>query len=477
MKEVAMKRLESTTSTKCALFVCALLVLSQVSNGGSLEPSAPPAGTMKPLDQVEPRIPITSVPYTISASGSYYLTKDMNMTSVGTAIDISASNVTIDLCGYSLIGPNNGIGIYCGISNQNVEIRNGTIRNFNIGIATPAGCDNWRIINIKASNNGNIGIVVDGSNALFDHCTANNNGGSGANKIGINATGSALITNCTANYNGAIGIKTGAGSTVINCTAKSNGTDGINTQDNSRISGCVANSNAAVGINAGSNCMLSDCIANSNANNGITIVDNSKVSGCTANNNTAKGINAGNNSTVTNSICNANSTYGISAGLYCTISNCTANGNTQRGIYAYDYSTVTNCTASQNATEGIYAMSYCTVTCNNAGNNQRTGIFCWSGKVIGNTASNNNQINDSTLAGIMIWGASQVKDNTLLNNKVTNIFVHDVGSTVEGNLVRGSTNGIKFDSGSNYYKDNRASGNTTPWVPSGSTDGGGNVSF
>ncbi|MHC4631817.1 MAG: hypothetical protein ACYS9C_11190, partial [Planctomycetota bacterium] len=50
--------------------------------------------------------PIPNLPYTISESGSYCLTQNLIHTDQLTnAIEVNADNVTIDLCGYSLIGP------------------------------------------------------------------------------------------------------------------------------------------------------------------------------------------------------------------------------------------------------------------------------------------------------------------------------------------------------------------------------------
>ena len=62
---------------------------------GLLTPPGAPAPTMKTLDQVEARTPISSAPFTISTSGSYYLTGNLTVTS-GTAITIAADQVTLD---------------------------------------------------------------------------------------------------------------------------------------------------------------------------------------------------------------------------------------------------------------------------------------------------------------------------------------------------------------------------------------------
>jgi hypothetical protein len=105
---------------------------------GSLTPPGAPAPTMKSLDQIEARTPISSAPYTISQPGSYYLTTNLNVTS-GDAIDINTNGVTLDLNGFTLFSTdpgNTGTGILLGSGLNDITIFNGHIRG---GITNNAG--------------------------------------------------------------------------------------------------------------------------------------------------------------------------------------------------------------------------------------------------------------------------------------------------------------------------------------------------
>src|SRR5579871_6315611 len=90
-----------------AVIVCATATSLLQSQGvfaqGSLTPPGAPAPTMKTLSQIERRTPISSIPYTISGPGSYYVTT--NLTGGGgstNGITISSGNVIIDLNGFSI---------------------------------------------------------------------------------------------------------------------------------------------------------------------------------------------------------------------------------------------------------------------------------------------------------------------------------------------------------------------------------------
>ncbi len=135
---------------------------------------------------------ITSAPYTITTPGFYYLGKNLDGT-----IDIHSDHVTLDLMGFTITGSGagSGYGVSIGGSSpmKNVEVRNGTIREFVYGIAAfftspPEMCH--KIINVRVIDNIDFGIYMPGSGHIIKGCTAYANGGTG-----IRCSNSLLINN------------------------------------------------------------------------------------------------------------------------------------------------------------------------------------------------------------------------------------------------------------------------------------------
>ncbi len=171
------------TKTKLVIILLALgctLTFLAFCMAEDTDPGLPPG----PVIRAEAK-PITELPYVISEPGSYCLTQNLTHTDRYTnAIEVDANNVTIDLGGYSIIGPTTSYnetcsGIYIDMHN-NVEIRNGTITNFPyIGIfgdiSDEVGENSGiRVISVRVMSTGAEGIVLWGLHHTIRNCTVTN---------------------------------------------------------------------------------------------------------------------------------------------------------------------------------------------------------------------------------------------------------------------------------------------------------------
>jgi parallel beta-helix repeat protein len=259
------------------LALAGLAAFSLMGYAGSLEPPTAPAPTMKTLDEVEPRVPIhaSDLPLTITEPNSYYLVEGVTFASTAThAITIECNDVTIDLMGYTLKGPDSGTksGIYMN-RRTNVEIRNGTIRDFYYGIheISTYGTQH-RVMNVRVMSNPYYGIRVVGVGHLIKDCTAAENG-----NIGIYAWYGSTVTGNTAYANGGNGIYGGEGNTVTGNTAYYNGVNGIYAGSGSTVTGNTAyqnnlsdNSNYA-GIQVNNGCLVKGNTVRLNNQNNIYV--------------------------------------------------------------------------------------------------------------------------------------------------------------------------------------------------------------
>ena len=220
---------------------------------------------------MEPRTPIdaTHTPgdlssvFKITTSGSYYLVANIDTgRSLGagiirlaeSGIRVSASDVTIDLNGFTISGGTNdlsGISVDSGL--KGITIRNGHINGFGVD-----------------------GINADGVNCgLYENLCLDNN-----KDDGLEVGSDTVIRNCRAVGNGDMGFVANSGVTITESVAQGNGDDGFLVGAAGVISRCVSRSNEGYGINAATACSISHCSVLDNRNDGIFASQRGNISDC-----------------------------------------------------------------------------------------------------------------------------------------------------------------------------------------------------
>ncbi len=277
---------------------------------GSLTPPGAPAPTMKTLDQIETRIPISGLPYSISAPGSYYITTNL-LVAVNNGIVITANNVTLDLNGFTISSIQNpattGKAIALGSGSgpvMNVTIRNGFITGgvtnngatfggsgFGYGIFQFGGQPsvNVHVSGVTVSGCLYVGIHLGGSNTVVESCSVNTAGSYG---IYAQTVADSIAQNC--------------GIYAIYATETANNCSGKGTGNGRGVSATTANNCHGTGAGSGSG------IIATNVNNcyGIASGTGDGVYAITANN--CHGTSASGNGLRCLQV--AQNCYGISTG-------------------------------------------------------------------------------------------------------------------------------------------------------------------
>ena len=184
-------------------------------------------------------------PFQITQPGSYRLTSDLVVASTtADAIDVSSGNVTLDLNGFSIVGPGSGSGVGIKANAQpQVRIRNGAVQGMgDMGLFLGPTC---AVERMRITNNGDTG--VDGG----EGCTITGNVVSNNGHHGISASG--VIRGNTVVGNVDQGIL--AAGVIQDNTANDN-FNGIETKavasaapvDTATVIGNSANHNAAYGV-------------------------------------------------------------------------------------------------------------------------------------------------------------------------------------------------------------------------------------
>lgn len=224
-------------------------------------------------------------PATISEPGSYRLTSNLVVSDAATtAIEIKADNVTLDLNGFSILGPNTctpnptrctfsggGVGVLAVapagvLSPANVRVLNGTVRGMGSHGIRMLG-DGTVVERVLAVSNGGPGIVV-GQGSVIDSIAQFNGSGtaivglivrgciSNNNIFGIAIRPGGVATGNVTNSNGGGGLSVTKGTAMGN-TALDNGEYGIDGVCPGVLANNTAMGNGTVNIRTNGVCVLS----------------------------------------------------------------------------------------------------------------------------------------------------------------------------------------------------------------------------
>ena len=236
---------------------------------GSLTPPGAPGPTMKSLSQIEPRIPISALPYSITNPGSYYVTTNLTGTSGFPGISIASDNVTLDLSGFTLQGvPGSTYGIYTITTFHDVVVRNGTLTGWG-----SSGLDcyafgyprNMVFEHLVTAGNGVCGLKAE-ADCIIRDCVSFGNTNDGFNNVG------GEITHCISRNNGGFGfsggvIEPGSSCSYHDCTAEYN-TGGGFTLMSSEAQDCHSQYNTGPGFVLSAS-GVRNCNSQNNTNDGV----------------------------------------------------------------------------------------------------------------------------------------------------------------------------------------------------------------
>jgi len=141
---------------------------------------------------------ITSLPYTITKSGNYELTR--NLTANGTdGIDVNVSNVVINLNGFSITQSSAGSGTGVNdVSSSNVVVSNGTISGFADGVtfgSYSTNANNCKVQSLRVL--GAVAVQIFGSDGLVEDCFLIGTGVANTNGLGVYVGGpNGEVRNC-----------------------------------------------------------------------------------------------------------------------------------------------------------------------------------------------------------------------------------------------------------------------------------------
>lgn len=237
--------------------------------GGPLDPPGPVASTQSSV--IYQPGSCAGFPIVLSTPGSYRLGSNITGCAGKDGIQISSSDVTLDLGGFSVIGvPGSWTGIKSVGAIGQLNIANGTIVKWGGAGLDLSSSSGDRVDNVIATNNTTFGIWFASTSAL-SHSTASANGGGGI----YLPSGETDITirDCNVDYNTGYGIIGGSANGVVveSCSIGNNSNDGISLGSFTKITGNHVHHNSGNGIIVNHSCMIENNSSEWNTGDGISV--------------------------------------------------------------------------------------------------------------------------------------------------------------------------------------------------------------
>ena len=279
----------------------------------ALPPATPTSSGGTAASSIGPEwTPITSLPFTITTPGGYYLAANLSGVSGSHGITVAQNDVVFDLNGFRIAGVFGSLdGIHANANVNRVRVRNGFVISWGQDGVDMAGIDQAFVEALTVVSSGGAGIVVGPDSRVFD---------------------------CQSISNGLSGVVTGLGAIVERCNASRNDGDGFSLGQRAIVSGCHATLNDGDGIE-GNQILVQGCEAQANQGHGVFVLNGGRVSGSVCSENLGDGIRVGPNATVSENVCNQNGFgAGDGAGIRSTATGCRIEANhvvaNDRGIEA-----------------------------------------------------------------------------------------------------------------------------------------------
>lgn len=254
-------------------------------------------------------------PVTITNRGSYRLTSNLTVADANTtAVSVQSEFVTVDLGGFHIRGVTDctptptvcaplgtGSGVAVDTSSRfAVEVRNGTVSRMGASGVVVAG--EGVVEQIRAEENGGIGIVGGNPAVFVSHARVRNNVAHFNGSHGIQTGEGAVVTGNVATRNAADGINCDFSSTVSGNSASRNGEDGIDCEDGSVVAenSVTFNGDATLqftddGIECGAGCSVRANAVRANSGAGLSLGADSAYSHNVVTGNQTAPVVGGNN--------------------------------------------------------------------------------------------------------------------------------------------------------------------------------------